>query len=255
MSTLAQQQAALFSLVTGDGKTKVKPGALVKGGALTPSARVDVYGHMYVLRTRDALRDDFPHVATLLGEDGFARAVEGYIAEHHSTHYSLARLGHSFAAHLENHPPKKCRADLSALAELEWARSEAFVAEDSPVVAPQAIAALGPAFAEATLDFVPSLRLLTLRHDVGPLWSSLEHGGEVPPPLKPRKTFVLVWRKGLEVFHAEVPKEEARALALAQKGKDVQTCCVAFAQLDEADQAAFKAIGSWVTEGMLARAG
>lgn len=251
MSALAAQQAALFSLITRDGLSAVDAELLVKGGALKPRARVDVYGEMYVLRTRDALRDDFPHVARLLGEKRYANVVAAYVDRYQSTHYSLARLGHAFAHHLARHPPKGARADLADLATLEWARAEAFVAENAAVATQASMAALGAQLGAARLRFVPSFALVRTRHDVGALWAACEHGGTVPRAVKRGARAYLVWRKGLEVFHAEVAKDEAKAVEALQLGETVEAACLAFEKRRDPAKAAFTAIASWVTEGML----
>src|SRR4051812_9627099 len=55
--------------------------------------RLQIYAGMYESRTHDALIEDVPHTAKLLGAD-FPGVVKRYVAELPSTHHSLARLGH-----------------------------------------------------------------------------------------------------------------------------------------------------------------
>jgi len=98
---------------------------------------------------------------------------------------------------------------------------------------------------------VPSFRLVRTRHDVGPLWAACEHGGKVPRAVKRATKAYLVWRKGLAVFHAAVSKDEAKAVESLQLGETVEAACLAFEKRKDPAKAAFTAIGSWVTEGML----
>src|SRR3954454_4603679 len=58
--------------------------------------RLQIYAGMYESRTHDALIEDVPYTAKLLGS-AFAPLVKQYVAERSSTHHSLAALGQGFA--------------------------------------------------------------------------------------------------------------------------------------------------------------
>ncbi len=258
---LAQVQSALFSLVTQDGRTWLQPEALVAGGTLNASERVQIYAEMYRLRTRDSLREDFPHLAKVLGDDWDA-VVDAYVDRYHSEHHSLHRLGRKFSEFLgegsEDTPPHPVpRTTLSRwerdLAGLEWARAEAFVAVDSKVIGPEAFQALGERLPAARLELVPSLQTLELEYDVDAVWRAMEAGGEAPAVHR-RATRLVVWRKGFEVFHSAIEADELEALTRARAGQSVAEICEAFAGREDPARAAFAALGSWVNEGMIARA-
>jgi hypothetical protein len=144
------------------------------------------------------------------------------------------------------------RADLADLAELEWARSESFVADDFVPVDPEVVQQLGPErFTHAWMQFVPSLRLLELGHDVLSLWKASEEGTELPAP-SPQRTYAVVWRKGFEVFHVAITEDEFQAMRAVQARETVAQVCERFAARgDDAAHAAFQAIGSWLNEGMI----
>ncbi len=55
--------------------------------------RLQIYANMFIWRQIDAIRDDFPKLAALLGDEGFYQMAEQYLAAHPSTHPSLSRLG------------------------------------------------------------------------------------------------------------------------------------------------------------------
>jgi hypothetical protein len=236
---LEKLQREVFERVIGQGPT---PEGL-------DDWRLHVYAGMYEARTHDALIEDFSNTAKLIGE-GFPALVKQYVAELPSTHHSLARLGHGFAQWLRQHP--QSRPDLADLAELEWARSEAFVAIDVAPESPESVQQLGPhRFTQAWMQFVPSLRLLTLLHDVLPLWKALETGESALEPA-PATTHVLVWRKEHQVFHVAIAEDEAEAVKAAQARENVAQICERFAgRGDDAAHAAFQAIGSWLNEGMV----
>lgn len=246
-SPLEQLQAEVFAHVVGQGSEAAER-HLLGGPLLSPNARLDIYAGMYLARTHDALLDDYPLTAKLLGEQ-FHSLVHAYAEGHPSTHHSLARYGAAFAAFLSQ---QAVRPDVSALAKLEWARAEAFVAADVTAVSPDEPAQLGARFASAWLQFVPSLQLLAFEHDVLPLWHALESSSEVPVPVPVAQgAHALVWRKGFEVFHVAVAADEAQAVRGAMARADVQTICESFGAREDPAAAAFAAIGSWFTEGMI----
>lgn len=213
--------------------------------------RLQIYAGMYEARTHDALIEDVPHTAKLLGSDKFPALVKQYVAAVPSTHHSLARLGHGFAAWLRTQPLE--RPDLADLAELEWARSEAFVADSFTPVEPETIQQLGPErFTASWMQFVPSLRLLETAHAVDALWQALEKNEPAPAPAAGPERLI-VWRKGFDVFHVTVAEDEFQALEAVQARETVAMVCERFAgRGDDAAHAAFQAIGSWINEGMIA---
>ncbi len=245
---LSQLQSALFSLVTDDGKTPVPSGEIVGGGSLSADQRVHVYASMFVARTQDSIREDFPKVTQLLGE-AFVSTVGAYLQRFPSTHFSLSMLGHEFPGFLRD----TATPLLADLAELEWLHAHVFVAEDCEPLTAAALAGLDPQkFAEGQLAFIPGFRLVWLAHDIRPLWRALE-AGEPAPEIPAQRTAMLVWRKGHEVFHVGLEADEARAIEALQQGESIGAACEAFADREDPAVAAFTAIGSWFNEGMVAR--
>lgn len=244
---LAGIQSALFSLVTRDGQTQVAPDAMVGGGALSPGDRVDIYAGMYVLRTQDSIREDFPKVTQLLA-DGFDDTVRAYVQRYPSTHYSLSMLGKHFPQFLRDTGSVR----LGDLAMLEWLHAEVFVARDAEPLTQAALAGRDPeAFAAAKLTFIPGFALAWVTHDVRGLWRAIEDGAPLPDA-DAGKTPLLVWRKGHEVFHVAVEHDEAMAIEALQRGESIGVALEAFGERPDPAVAAFTAIGSWFNEGMVA---
>ena len=239
--------------MTRDGQTKEDAGALVGGGALDPSARVDVYAEMYVARTEDSIREDFPKVTQLLGE-GFHDTVRAYVARYPSTHYSLSMLGKHFPQFLRETGSVR----LGDLAMLEWLHADVFVARDAEPLAASALQAIASAdpekFAASTLTFVPGFAVAWLTHDVRALYRAIDAGDPVPEA-DVGKTPIIVWRKGHEVFHVAVPHDEAMAIEALQRGDSIGAACEAFAERPDPAVGAFTAIGSCFNEGMVASVG
>ena len=245
---LAQIQSALFSLVTADRQTTVEPDQIVGGGSLTAEQRVHVYASMYVARTQDSIREDFPKVTQLLGE-AFVPTVSAYVERYPSTHFSLSMLGREFPRFLR----ESSSVRMADLAQLEWMHSDVFIAKDCQPLTAQALVGMDPEkFGAATLEFIPALQLAWLTHDVRSLWRAVEEGLAVPE-VEPGKTPLLVWRKEHEVFHVALEHDEAMAIEALQQGGTIGAACEAFAERADPAVAAFTAIGSWFSESMVAR--
>ena len=219
--------------------------------ALPAAERLAIYADMYLWRQVDALREDFPKLVAALGDDGFLAFAEGYVREHPSADPSLSKLGRRVADHLARHPVE--RPDLPDRARLEWARAEAFEAEDVPLAGIDSIRAVAPADLPAVrVAFAPAVRLLRLEHDAPALWRAIEDGAALPPARR-AEVAVAVWRKDLEVFHAALAADEARAVERAMAGEPLGAVCEPFDERDDAVDAAFRAVASWFAEGWVRR--
>lgn len=224
---------------------------LVGSPELRAHERIGIYADMYLWRLADALREDYPKLAALVGDERFLAVADTYAREHPSDRPDLGQFGRHLPAFLRRFAGGE-RADLHDLAALEWARSEVFFDSPAEPVAREALAALGPdAFPDAGLQLIPALRVLSLDHDVATLWRGMEDGGGADAPAA-KRTAVVVWRAGFEVFHAPVALDEARALELARAGEPLATVCAAFGEREDPAAVAFAALASWFDEGWIA---
>lgn len=252
---LAQTQAALYRLISGDPAAApgVIPKIVLGTQPLPAPERVQIYARQYPARMHDALMADFPKLAQVLGPHDFVDLVLAYVAEHPSAHPSLGRLGAALETFLRGRAPaKRRRADLADLAALEWARSEVFVERDAPGVAADALAKVAPErMASCALRLVPGLRVLTLQHDAPALWQALDEGTRLPR-VRAGERQVLVWRKGYQVLHAGVSSAEGEALRIAARGRPLAEVFEVFSGRVDAAAAAFEALRSWFAEGLVA---
>jgi hypothetical protein len=252
-SRLADLQVWFHAAVTG-GAARADAACAVAGSPALPAAEgVGVYADMWIVRQVAALREDFPALASLLGDERFDGMAAEYLASFPSDHFDLGRLGRRLSRHLR--ATGRDRPDAADLAALEWARLAAFFEADAEGIGRGALLALPPArFAAATLRVVPALRALRLRHDVCEVWGALVRG-EPPPPPAPRPAHVAVWRQGFEVFHAAIPPDEARALAMARRGAPLAAVLAEFEARPDPSSAALSALESWFAEGWIAAVG
>ncbi len=251
--TLAETQALFHAAVTrADGDRSLAIRRCFTGSpGLGAAERIEIYADMYLWRLVDALREDYPKLAALLGDARFHALAEAYAREHPSRHHDLGRVGVHLPAFLRVHP-EAGRPDLADLAALEWARSEVFFEVEVEPARPDALAALPPAqFLEARLRLAPALRVLAVEHDAVAPWRALERGEAAPPPA-PGIQAIAVWRAGFDVFHAALELDEATALESAASGDPLARVCAAFGGRGDAARAAFGAITSWFDEGWIA---
>jgi len=162
---------------------------------LTAEERLGIYAHAYYARLLEVLADRFPVLARALGEEVFHGYAFEYLQRYPSRSYTLDRLGEDFPRFLAETRPDRPAADpdlldsaaetgeapawpdfLIDLARLEWAIAQVFDgpgAEGQPLLAPEALAALGPErFAAARLQPVPCLRLLAFRYPVNAYYTA-----------------------------------------------------------------------------------
>lgn len=249
--TLDETQQLFIAAVT---KSKTATVAQIDACFL-PSAtmpakdRVEIYASMFFWRQVDALREDFPHLAQLLGERAFEELCRAYVVQVPSTHPDLGTRGNPLAEFLRLHPALGQRPDAADLARLEWARAEVFYEAEADVLDVSALGPLGNgALAAVRFSMLPSLRCLFLDFDVAKVWRALEAGAPSPAPLR-SPTAMVVWRPELDVVHSEIEADEAKALAAVLAGATLGEALEAFAEHPDAAQAALRALKSWFAEG------
>lgn len=250
--TLRETQALFHAAITGGGVDGAALEACFAGTSDLPAAdRVDIYAGMWFWRQVEALRAEFPALASCLGPERLEALCRDYLRVHPSEHHDIGRLGRHLGAFLRRHPAAE-RSDLGDLAELEWARSEVFFEAPAEAVAQERLAELAPeGFGRARLRFVPALRLLRLGHPVQEPWLEAIRGvAATPAPAAP--TFLAVWRAGSEVLHAPLDPSEGLALQAALSGARLLDVCERFAAADEPAEAGFAALASWLDEGWVA---
>jgi hypothetical protein len=250
---LAEAQALFHAFATRSPEVSGHdPGEAFVGTPALPAAeRLAIYANMYCWRLIDALREDFPKLVAALGDDGFCALAAGYVREHPSEEPSLSKLGRRVADYLVRHPAG--RPDLPDLAQLEWARAEAFEAEEVPLAGIDSLRAVPLAeLPHVRIALAPSVRLLRLEHDAPALWRAIEDRTALRPPCR-SKVDVAVWRKEFEVFHAVLDADEARAVERAMGGGPLGAVCEPFTERGDAAAAALRAVASWFAEGWVRR--
>ena len=227
-------------------------------GALDATARLGIYASMFPLRTIEALRSDFPALAALLGERGFARLVADYVAAHPSVSYTLARLGDLLPGFVASWGPRRGRSLRAGVARLERAAAAVFDAEEAPrVEAPAVAKALARFEGKARFAMAPASALVRVPPGAVAVLDAFLEGSAMPSSAGRGFVRVLFYRRGLTVLRRTLDPLPARLLA----------ALVAGATLDEAIAAArwqgrrpspeevAAWIPEWVSLGVFSRVG
>jgi hypothetical protein len=220
---------------------------------LRPEQRLGIYVDAYMARLVEALEEDFPALAGLLGRRAFHRLCRAYLEKYPSRGRSLNPLGRKLPAFLSG------RAAARDVASLEVAISEVFDGEAVEPLGPQDFTRLTPeTLAGLRLEFVPTLRLLELDHDANPYVDAVRQERDPLPPLKRRRSWIAVYRKEFKVFRLDLKEAGHAALAALQRGRSVSDSVAAAARRWTGTPAGLQALirqgfGEWVSEGFFAR--
>lgn len=261
MLPLHDLQRELFRVIVQRGTGEPRPRGLstilaeVSGDdRLDAAERVGIYARMYGTRLADALAEDYPRTATLLGWERFREVALAYVARYPSCHASLRWFGERFAEFLATTPPNAQPEFLADMARLEWARVMVFDAPDVDLLRVDALRALPlDRWPTLRLQAVPALEVIRVDWPVHEIWQAVE----VDPTRTswPRaEVWLRVWRHGDRVFQASMNLEEQAALAHVCSGDDFATICGGLAAIVAEESAAATAgalVLRWIEDELL----
>ncbi|HSC86320.1 MAG TPA: DNA-binding domain-containing protein [Polyangiaceae bacterium] len=225
---------------------------------LTAAAQVEIYREQYWLRHIEALREDFPGLVAVLGDDTFAHLAERYLVAHPPQSPTLRDLGHALVSYLEQRllqPELLLQQELVLphaplcldMARLEWAYVECFDAAEAPPFDLASLERLGAdAWAELRLQFSPALRWFEAHYPVADLRRALLAGEPFVPP-EPHYEWRAVYRdaEGL-LWDRPLPEAAARLLGqLAANEALGKACENVVAELPAAAEAFDRELGDW----------
>ncbi|MSQ58362.1 MAG: DUF2063 domain-containing protein [Betaproteobacteria bacterium] len=124
---------------------------VIEAGSLDPSARLGIYRNNVLGNYRNALRDTYPVILRLVGDEFFNAAARLFAKQSFSDSGDLHDYGEEFGAFLAAFPPARGLPYLADVARLEWAVHRVFHAADAK---PLDLSRL----AEFSADRLPALR-------------------------------------------------------------------------------------------------
>jgi hypothetical protein len=229
--------------------------AIATGPRLGREGRIQVYAEAYFSRLRDALRQDFPISARLLGADLFSLLVRDYVRAFPSDHPSIRYLGRALSGFIDRRlressglPPY-----LGDLARLEWAMNDVFDAEDADPIGAEDLGQIAPErWPELRFAPIPALILLESKWPLHQLCDEVDQS-----TLRPSPTNVRVWRdRDYQVFRASIDLREAEALRRMISHEPFAIICDSYGDLpaEEAAREASATLARWLLCGIIARA-
>jgi hypothetical protein len=223
---------------------------------LTQEARLGIYRHAYVTRLIDALREYYPVLHQILGDDDFAALGTAFIRAHPSVHRSIRWYGREVAEFLRAEPPFDGQPILAETACFEWKLAESFDSADAAVLERAALASVAPVeWADIRFRFHHSVRRVVLEWNTVAVWKALSTGEAPPAPERSVEPVEwLIWRYNLENYFRSLDSVEAVALGAAIEGRNFAEVCGALAPLladDEVPRRAALLIATWLDGGLL----
>lgn len=173
MPSLSELQHAMRARVLGPPQASIPPALadLVLPAGLSVAQRLAVHRNNVLSSLTGALREVYPVICRLVGEDFFAAAARSFILGAPPGEARLSHYGGDFVAFLGAYPAAASLPYLADVARLEWAVNEAFYAADVASLDPARLAGLAPE-QSAALRFVlhPSCRLVASPYPIEPIW-------------------------------------------------------------------------------------
>ena len=223
-SLVELQRAFARAIAAGDDSVA----GLVIGGRFTGAERINVYRNNYQESLHGALRDVYPVVARLVGEDFFRYAVSCYLEQYPLHQGSLIGFGDTFATFLGGFEPAAGLPYLEDVARLEWAWHEAFHAHNGDTMAPGRLARLDGYDAERLrFRLAPATRLIASRYPLLRIWEANqpEHTEVETVRLDQGPDHLLVLRIGLRVEIVALEEAEYVFLDALGSGAELGTAC------------------------------
>jgi uncharacterized protein len=186
-----------------------------------------VYNGAYFSRLHDVIKDEYPTLAGVTTEEGFAEIVACYLAAHPPSDFNVGQLGADLGDFLEQgkHGPLleiDFGTPLNALGEitkLDRARNVAFTHSSSvSAVSKSALGEISPEQWEVVrFGFTPTLQRMRSQYTISPVWQAVNKGLAAERPAERAET-IAVWRHDESTHHAPLAGEEALMLALMLDG-------------------------------------
>ena len=179
--------------------------------------RFDVYRNNVTASLTEALRQAFPVIRKLVGEEFFTAMAIAHARAHPPRSPVMMFYGADMPGFLAAFPPVAHLGYLPDIARLELALREAYHAADTAPVAADRLAALpGAEFLSARISFAPALRIVQSRWPVHAIWSANVAG--TPMPRDRRAEDVVILRAGFDPVPQVLPDHAAGFLTLLQAG-------------------------------------
>jgi hypothetical protein len=217
--------------------------------------RLNVYANMYFFRIRDVLRDDYPKLVQVLGDDEFHNLVTDYLLMCPPTDFTIRNAGERLAGFAADHRLSTDFPWLADLAGLERCRTDVFDAPDAGVLTAEQLRALPPeGFQALKVQLIPAHRILGVRFPVHEIWRALEDGKDAPD-IAPSRHELLVWRRDPLIHQRPLSALEVEVRTPLVGGASLSQICELLADTRPVEGVAslgFELLAQLVQDGLIA---
>jgi hypothetical protein len=182
--------------------------------------RLEIYKKNVFQTLIDALKDNFPVITKLVGNEFFVYCAEFYICSYPPHTQSLSEYGDKFPEFLADFPPAKNLEYLADVAKLEIAFRKAYFADDLQSLNPENLAKLGKDALFVNLIFHPKFSLLKSVFAIDQIWQANQENANTPTAkiFIDNTTYLYVTREDLAVVIYNINYSEYVFLEELQKG-------------------------------------
>ncbi|MEI1277872.1 DNA-binding domain-containing protein [Leptospira venezuelensis] len=190
---------------------------VLPGGKLDSNSAIAVYQDAYSARFTEALGEKYETVWKILGDEDFFEAAKSFIREHSSHSYNLSDYGEKFPDFLSENFPE--HPVLAEIANFEYQVFKIFHLPKNEGINLQN--GLEQATTEdLRISFHSSILFLEYSYPVYDLWKT-EDQEDLPKFLEEKKQYLILGKKGSDLFVSEQEKWEWTFGKSLQEGKTI----------------------------------
>ncbi len=210
----------------------IKP---LKNGEL-PVKRLNVYRNNVNLSIINVLKETYPTVTALVGDEFFATMAKSYIARHLPDSPVMLEYGGKFSDFIQTFEPAKQLAYLADVAALEWAMNQANHAADEQPLSVESLQAFDDEdLPNLQLKLHPSLHLVRSPYPIVGIWHAHQQNdpAEQLKALPDSGEIALIIRPELSVETRVIQDASFRFINAIRQGKSFGEAIGAALELDK----------------------
>lgn len=190
---------------------------VLPGGKLETNSAIAVYQNAYSARFTDALGEKYETVWKILGDDDFFETAKSFIKEHSSHSYNLSDYGEGFPDFLRKNFSEHTL--LSEISDFELQVFKIFHLPENEGASLQSGLSQGET-EDLKISFHSSILFLEYSYPVYDLWKT-EDQEKLPEFLNERKQYLIMGKKGSDLFVSELDEWEWTFGKSLQEGKTI----------------------------------
>ena len=252
MNTLYETQLRFADYVLRDKGLDLAV-AGIKDNQLTPQQCLSIYRNNTQLGLTEALRDGYPVVNKLVGNEFFNHLARSFIQRFPPKAGCLLSYGGNFADFIAQFQPAAGLPYLPDTARLEWLWHEAFHEAEANALEISTLATVKPeAYAKLGFKLHPSTRFLASDYPVLKIWQTNQDGyeGDGRINLDDGGCWLLLYRPGLEVELITLDEAEYLFLTLLAMQMSLNQA-VEQVLMKNPNFAVQAVLQHWLTKGLL----